>query len=72
MRAISFLFLADSFLALAGPPFRPPNRPRVTAAGFLVGSSLAGSADGAVANLTISNAVSFMSNFRFLDRLGMH
>lgn len=24
----------ESFLALAGPPFRPPRRPRATAAGF--------------------------------------
>lgn len=32
LRAISFRRLADSFLALAGPPFRPPRRPRIRAA----------------------------------------
>ena len=40
--AISARFLADSFSALAFPPFNPPRRPRATAAGFLVGV-LAGS-----------------------------
>jgi hypothetical protein len=32
--AIADRFLADSFAALAGPPFFPPRRPSATAAGF--------------------------------------
>ena len=34
-RAISARRFEVSFLALAGPPFFPPGRPRATAAGFL-------------------------------------
>jgi hypothetical protein len=30
----SLNFFFDSFLALAGPPFKPPRRPSATAAGF--------------------------------------
>jgi hypothetical protein len=38
--AISDLFLAVRDLALAFPPFSPPNRPNATAAGFFLGSSI--------------------------------
>jgi hypothetical protein len=37
--AIALRFLADSFAALAFPPFSPPMRPRATAAGFFSGFS---------------------------------
>jgi hypothetical protein len=33
--ALSLRWAGVSFLALAGPPFRPPLRPRATAIGFL-------------------------------------
>jgi hypothetical protein len=35
--AISLRRLAESFFALALPPFNPPNLPRATAAGFFSG-----------------------------------
>jgi hypothetical protein len=50
-RAISFRFLADSAAALAFPPFSPPSRPSITAAGFLSPVELA----------TIAAASSFTS-----------
>jgi len=37
LRAISFRRFADKLAALALPPFKPPNLPSVTAAGFLAG-----------------------------------
>ncbi len=67
-----FLFLLNA-LALALPPFNPPNRPRATAAGFFSdlggGVSLAGSS---VAALTIPAAMRFISVFSLLERLGMY
>ena len=36
-RAIALRRFADNFAALALPPFKPPNRPSATAAGFLAG-----------------------------------
>ena len=65
--AISFRFFDESFLALAGPPFLPPNFPRATAAGFFLRGF---SADSSVAAFNTSKAVIF-SSFTLLDRLSM-
>src|SRR5215207_6362140 len=62
-RAICWRFLAESFAALAGPPFLPPKRPRATAAGFF----------SPVASRMTRKAVSFTSSgrLRLLERLGI-
>jgi hypothetical protein len=41
-RAISVLRSAESALALAGPPFLPPSRPRDTALGFFMNKRMTG------------------------------
>ncbi len=41
-RAISDLLLAESFFALAFPPFKPPRRPKATAAGVFTLSGVEG------------------------------
>jgi hypothetical protein len=66
-RAISALFIGESFAALATPPFKPPSLPSTTAAGFF--SALGSTACTLpVACCTTEKAVSFIS---LLDRLGM-
>ena len=53
--AISLRFLADSFAALALPPFSPPSLPNSTAAGFFCGLSSCG-CSSPVASATIEAA----------------
>lgn len=69
--AIFLLADAESFLALALPPFNPPSRPRATAAGFFCGFSTGMGCP--VDWLTIRAAIWFTSGSTgfFLDRLGM-
>ncbi len=62
--AISFLFDADNFSALALPPFNPPNLPNSTAAGFLP-LYLSGSLISPVDRSTINFANWFVSRGRF-------
>jgi hypothetical protein len=62
--AISLRFLAESFFALAGPPFKPPRWPRATAAGFFsVGCS---GGFSSVASIAIWKANSLTSDDLFL------
>lgn len=65
--AIRFRLDADKLAALAGPPFRPPRRPRATAAGFLCWTW-----GSPVASETM-DAASWLGSvgLRFLDRLSM-
>ncbi len=58
--AIADRFLAESDLARALPPLSPPNRPSITAAGFLPLSSAGGTASGGAAPVVMSK--SFLAN----------
>lgn len=74
--AIAERFFALSALALAGPPFFPPNRPRATAFWFLpsAAGSIAGFVGGSpVMAWTMEKAIVFGSGRRgfLLDRLGI-
>lgn len=73
--ALRFAGVIESARAL--PPFNPPSRPSVTAAGFFLWTSGGGACFGIspVACWTIENAISLMSRFGgfggLLERLGM-
>ena len=70
--AMAARFAFESDFARAAPPFRPPSRPRATAAGFFAGTSVA--AASCVASFTIKLANAFRSDGRFLallERSGM-
>lgn len=62
--------------ALAFPPFKPPSLPNATAAGFFVGSGLAGSGLAGVlgfspvASMSVRKA-DWLASSRLLDRLGI-
>ena len=62
--AISILFFFDRRAARAFPPFRPPSRPRATAAGFFVGLI------SPTASPTMV-AASRLGSVGFLERLGI-
>lgn len=69
LEAISFRFLAESALALAAPPFKPPFRP-ISARYWLIGER-SSSGCSSVDKRTISAARSFGSFGSFLERI-MH
>lgn len=69
LRAISLRCSFVSFLALASPPFLPPNRPKATAAGFFLGTWSGSSSP--VACSTMNAASSLGSRGGLLERLGM-
>lgn len=62
--------MAESLLALAFPPLRPPSRPSSTAAGFLPSWGSAPWSSGSVACATIAAAIEFRSR-GLLDRFGI-
>jgi hypothetical protein len=58
---------AVNFLALALPPFNPPNRPNITAAGFLPSAVALAYNSSIVTSSTIDLASWFTSGDSFLD-----
>src|SRR5262249_29722291 len=73
LRAISARLLADSFSALALPPFWPPRRPRATAAGFFPSSAVlsGGASPGAISAMSLASWLGSRGRLGLLERVGM-
>ena len=72
LRAISLRCSGVSFLALAGPPFKPPRRPKATAAGFFMEGSCVGLSFVASSTILVANKFRSVGLFFFLDCLAIH
>lgn len=66
--AISERLFLDSFRALAAPPFKPPSRPKLTAAGFLATAGFEGLPPVALPTMECASA---FTSLGLLDRLGI-
>src|SRR5438445_9171284 len=69
--AMADRFFLDSDAARALPPFRPPRRPRATAAGFFSGSAAFGSAGPSPVTWSRMLRASWLTSLGLLERLGM-